>query len=187
MYDFLNREIEQVPVGAKGLVLMPYFASSGAPRWDSNARGAILGLTLAHDRPCIARACMEGIALEQKDILTNMQENAITIDSVRIIGGATNSNVWNQIQADMYKLPCDTLAVEDAAVLGAAIMAGKAVGIFADIPEGVRKMVHVKEHYEPIRAHAEIYDKMYDIYCSAYEGLAGSHVYEKLAELQNMY
>lgn len=187
VYDFLNREIEQVPVGAKGLVLMPYFASSGAPRWDSNARGAILGLTLAHDRPCIARACMEGIALEQKDILTNMQENAITIDSVRIIGGATNSNVWNQIQADMYKLPCDTLAVEDAAVLGAAIMAGKAVGIFADIPEGVRKMVHVKEHYEPIRAHAEIYDKMYDIYCSAYEGLAGSHVYEKLAELQNMY
>ncbi len=60
-----------------------------------------------------------------------------------MIGGATNSRIWNQIQADMYRLPCDTLEVEDAAVLGAAIMAGKAAGIFKDIPEGVGRMVNV--------------------------------------------
>lgn len=60
-----------------------------------------------------------------------------------MIGGATNSRIWNQIQADMYRLPCDTLEVEDAAVLGAAIMTGKAAGIFKDIPEGVGRMVNV--------------------------------------------
>ena len=84
----------------------------------------------------------------------------------------------------MYRLPCDTLEVEDAAVLGAAIMAGKAAGIFKDIPEGVDRMVNVKDHYEPIEKNAAVYDRMYDIYCSAYQGLEGQKVFEKLARLQ---
>ena len=109
--------------------------------------------------------------MEQKDILTNMKENQIPIESVRMIGGATNSRIWNQMQADMYKLPCDTLAVEDAAVTGAALMGGAAVGLFRDIRDGVRNMVKVKEHFEPIPEHAEIYDEMYQIYCRAYESL----------------
>ena len=184
IYDLLNRQIAGVPAGARGLLLLPYFASAAAPRWNPNARGALLGLTLAHNRACIARACMEGIAMEQKDILANMRENGIEIRSIRMIGGATNSRIWNQIQADMYRLPCDTLEVEDAAVLGAAIMAGKAAGIFKDIPEGVDRMVNVKDHYEPIEKNAAVYDRMYDIYCSAYQGLEGQKVFEKLARLQ---
>jgi len=187
VYDLMNRKIEQVPAGAKGLVMLPYFASSASPRWNSDARGTLLGLTLAHDRACIARACMEGITMEQKDILTNMKENGIDIQSVRMIGGATNSPIWNQIQADMYRLPCDTLEVEDAAVLGAAILAGKAVGIFEDIPDGIRQMVKVKAHFEPIAEHADLYDRMYEIYCSAYEGLNEKNVFGQLAKLQNEY
>ena len=187
VYDLLNEEIENVPAGAKGLVMLPYFASSGAPRWNSNARGVLLGLTLAHDRSCIARACMEGITLEQKDILTNMKNNKIEINSVRIIGGATNSKIWNQIQSDMYRLPCDTLLVEDAAVLGAAILAGKAVGIFDSINDGVHSMVQVRDHYEPNEENAVLYDKMYNIYCNTYKGLNENGVFDSLAELQTIY
>ena len=141
VYDLLNEKIAQVPVGAKGLILLPYYGSAASPRWNPDARGTLLGLTFAHDRACIARACMEGITMEQKDILTNMKENKIPIHSVRMIGGATNSKIWNQMQADMYRLPCDTLAVEDAAVTGAALVGGAAVGIFADMKEGVKAMV----------------------------------------------
>ena len=187
VYDLLNEEIEKIPVGARGLVMLPYFGTAASPRWDANARGTLLGLTFAHDRACIARACMEGITMEQKDILTSMRRNQIPIDSVRIIGGATNSRVWNQIQADMYRLPCQTLVVEDAAVVGAALMAGVAVGIFAGIREGVDAMVRVKADYLPDTANADRYDEMYQIYCSAYEYLKAGGVFEKLSRLQAKY
>ncbi len=187
VYDLLNEKIAQVPVGAKGLILLPYYGSAASPRWNPDARGTLLGLTFAHDRACIARACMEGITMEQKDILTNMKENKIPIHSVRMIGGATNSKIWNQMQADMYRLPCDTLAVEDAAVTGAALVGGAAVGIFADMKEGVKAMVKVKEHYEPIPENADIYDEMYSIYCKAYESLDQGQVFAELTKFQTKY
>ena len=130
---------------------------------------------------------MEGITMEQKDILTNMKENQIPIQSVRMIGGATNSRIWNQMQADMYRLPCDTLAVEDAAVTGAALMGGAAVGIFSDLKDGVKAMVKVKEHFEPISENADIYDEMYKIYCKAYESLDQGQVFTELTEFQTRY
>lgn len=187
VYDILNERIEGTPVGAKGLVMLPYFASATSPRWNPDARGTLIGLTFAHDRACIARACMEGIVLEQKDILTNMVKNGIAVDSIRIIGGATKSTVWNQIQADMYQMRCETLDVPDAAVLGAAIMAGVAVGIFASIPEAANRMIHVADYYEPIAANTAIYNEMYAIYCAAYEGFQHTHVFEKIAKLQSGY
>ena len=187
IYELLNEKIKQVPPGAKGLIMLPYFGSAASPRWNPEARGTLLGLTFAHDRACVARACMEGITMEQKDILTNMKENQIPIKSVRIIGGATNSKIWNQMQADMYRLPCDTLAVEDAAVIGAALMGGAAVGIFSDIREGVRNMIKVKEHYEPKPETADLYDEMYGIYCRAYESLEQGRVFEKISEFQSRY
>ena len=101
VYDVIDDEIAKVPSGAKGLILLPFYGSAASPRWNPQARGTLLGLTFAHDRACIARAYIEGITMEQKDILSNMRENNIPIHSVRIIGGATKSGLWNQIQADM--------------------------------------------------------------------------------------
>lgn len=187
VYELLNEKIDAVPVGAKGLVMLPYFASSASPRWNPEARGTLLGLTFNHDRACIARACMEGITLEQKDIITNMIENGIEISSIRIIGGATKSDIWNQIQADMYQMTCETLNVTDSAVMGAAIMAGVAVGIFENIPDAARRMIRVSKRYEPIPENAAIYDEMYAIYTAAYEALAENGVYDKIAKLQTKY
>lgn len=184
IYRLLDEQIESVPVGAKGLLMLPYFASATSPRWNPDARGVLIGLTFAHDRACMARACMEGIAMEQKDILTNMLENGIEIKRIRLIGGAAKSEVWNQVQADMYQVTCETLQVSDAAVVGAAIMAGVAAGIFANIPEAVKNMVKVDKQYEPVPEHAAIYNEEYEIYCAIYEGLQSKQVFRKIAELQ---
>lgn len=180
-YGTLNRMIEQTPVGAHGLVMMPYFAGSAAPRWNALARGGFIGLTLAHTRSDMARACVEGITLEQKDILQTMQKTGRTFSHVRIVGGATKSEVWNQIQADVYGLPCETLEVSDAAALGAAISAGYGVGVFASLKEGAERMVKVKQRYEPKPENTEKYAKLYEIYCDLYEALAKTDVYRKLA------
>jgi len=187
VYALIDEQIDQTPVGAKGLIMMPYFASATSPRWNPDARGVLIGLTFAHDRACIARACLEGITMEQKDIISNMLENGIEIKSIRMIGGATKSPVWNQIQADMYCRPCETLQVADAAVLGAAIMAGVAVGIFKDIPQAVHSMIKTDKRYDPIEENVEIYNQGYEIYCSLYEGLESKQVFQKIARLQEKY
>ncbi len=187
VYELLNEEIEKVPVGAKGLILLPYFGSSASPRWNPSARGTLVGLTFAHDRACLARAFMEGITFEQKDILTNMSNNGIKVSTARIIGGATKSNVWNQIQADMYNMECHTLKVEDAAVVGAAIFAGVAVGVFENIKSAVKSMVHIKDIYKPIEKNVEVYNELFDVYRSVYEGFEKTNVFEKISNLQREY
>lgn len=184
VYVKLNKMIENVPPGAKGLVLMPYFASAAAPRWNPDARGMLLGLTFAHDKACMARAFMEGITMEQKDILTSMKSSGIPLETVRIMGGATKSKLWNQMQADMYNLPVETLKITDAAVLGAAICGAVSIGLFNDIKEATEKLVKTDERYEPNPKNVAVYEKVYKVYCAAYEAFEKANVFGKIAQIQ---
>lgn len=184
VYETLNEMIAQTPVGAKGLMMLPYFAGSAAPRWNAQAKGGFLGLTFAHDRACMARACVEGITMEQKDIMESIIRGGGKFSKVRIMGGATKSQVWNQIQADVYNLPCETLEVSDAAVLGAAICAGKGVGVFSSIEEAANAMVKLKKRYEPNPENAAAYRKLYEIYCETYEALNSHGIFRALEEIQ---
>jgi xylulokinase len=146
-----------------------------------------LGLTFAHDQGCLARAFMEGITMEIRDIFSSMYAAGLTIDHVRILGGPTKSPLWNQLQADIYNRPVDTLKTKDAAVLGAAICAGAGVGLFKDIREGVSAMVAVDRTYEPNPQNTALYDELYAIYCQAYESLAGNGVFDALARIQERF
>lgn len=177
VYDRLNEMIAQTPAGANGLLMLPFFAGSAAPRWNAEARGCILGLTLRHTRSDMARACVEGITLEQKDILQSLSGCGVAFQKVRIVGGATKSAVWNQIQADMYGIPCETLAVKDAAALGAAICAGVGCGLFPDLEQAVKRMVQVERRYTPDPAVHEIYEDLCRRYTQAYEALDAGGVF----------
>ena len=187
VYKILDEMIKKTPVGAKGLVFLPYLASATAPRWNSNARGTLVGLTFAHDKSCLARAFIEGITLELKDIVSSMLNSGIDIKNIHIMGGPTKSELWNQLQSDMYNQVVKTLKVTDAAVLGAAILGGVGVGIFKDIRDGVSKMVKIDKEYEPIKKNVEIYNELYDIYCQIYEGLEEKGAYKSLAKIQERY
>lgn len=184
VYEVLNKMIQETPVGAKGLLMLPYFAGSAAPRWNNEAKGCFLGLTLGHDRSCMARACVEGITLEQKDIIKSIQTDDIEFKVVRIVGGATKSEVWNQIQADMYQVPCETLKVNDAAALGAAICAGVGSGIFRSFQDGVQRMVKVNKRYEPDKENGLKYEELYAAYCRAYQALDEGGVFRHIDAMQ---
>ena len=186
VYDRLTSMAETVPPGAKGLVLSPYFASAGTPRWNANARASVVGLTFAHDRACLVRAFMEGITLEVKDMINSMYACGAVIDEVRILGGPTRSPLWNQIQSDIYGRPVSTLRIPDAAVLGAAICAGVGSGVFSDIREGVRTMVATDKTYDPILENVKVYEELYEVFCDIYTGLSAT-VYDKLAKIQDRY
>jgi xylulokinase len=184
VYAVLNEMIESTPPGAKGLVLLPYLASATTPRWNPHARGTILGLTFAHDRACLARCFMEGITMEVRDMINSMLRAGIPIDNVRILGGATKSAVWNQIQSDVYNRPVETLKMTDAALMGSAIFAAVGIKAFSDIPEGTQRMVKVDATYTPNAERAKLYDEIFQVYCGAYEALEGKGIFGALARLQ---
>jgi len=184
VYVKLNEMIREIPPGAEGLVFLPLLASSAAPRWNPDARGTLCGLTFAHGRRHIARAVMEGITLEQKDILKSMSVTGQKIDKVRIVGGAAKSEIWCQIQADMYGSKVETLRVPDAALVGAAIFAGLGVGLFPDIEEAVEKMVHAEKEYSPIAENVSVYNELYEIYCKAYDAFDEFGVFSAISGYQ---
>jgi xylulokinase len=182
-YDLICERAAASPPGAKGLVFLPYFASAATPRYDSSARGVLAGLTFAHDRACIARAFMEGITMDMRDMLAAIKAAGAPVESVRLLGGPTKSAFWNQVQADIYGASVQTLKVGDATVLGAAVIGAVAAGRFRDLEEGASAMVSVDRSFEPDPANARMYDEIYATYCRVYEGLAGG-AFSGIAALQ---
>jgi len=184
-YVRIGRLIEESKPGADGLVFLPYLASANTPRYDPDARGTLIGLSFIHTRGDIARAVMEAITLDQKDMLTSIREAGVSIERIRIMGGATKSELWNQMQADCYGVPVETLRITDAAVLGAAICAGVGAGIYPDIPTATDSLVRVDRTYEPSPEMTAFYDESYRLYVKAYEALSGKDsVFEMISERQ---
>ena len=184
-YEFLNDLAIQAKPGSKGLLFLPYLGTAATPRWNANARAGYIGLSFAHGRPEMTRAIMEGVALEIRDMIDGWLKRGIDIPSLRLGGGATKSRLWNQIQADVYGRPVETLKTSEATVLGAAILGGIGAGVFKTVTEGVDAMVQVDEKIEPNMANHRIYEEMYQAFVNAYEGLAGKGVFDQLAKIQS--
>ncbi len=183
-YEAMNDKIAAVPAGSRGLLVLPYFAAAATPRYNPDARGTILGLTFSHTRNDIARAFMEGITLDMKDMVSSMARSGVAVTEARLLGGPTKSRVWNQIQADVYGVPVTTLKVTDATVLGAAILGAVGAGVFPSIEAGADAMVRLDERFEPVAGNVETYARLYDAYCRAYDGLDRAGAFAAVAALQ---
>ena len=119
-----------------GIFVVPAFTGLGAPYWDPEARGAILGLTLGSTREQIVRATLESIAYQSADVVTAMlTETAVTIDRLRVDGGAAANNFLMQLQADILGIDVERPEQIESTGLGAAYLAGITAGIWNDIEE----------------------------------------------------
>jgi glycerol kinase len=112
-----------------GVYVVPAFAGLGAPHWDQYARGLVVGLTRGSNRSHIARAALEGIAYQVADVLHAMERDAkIRLKELRVDGGACANNLLMQFQADLLGVPVVRPTVSETTALGAAYLAGLAVG-----------------------------------------------------------
>ena len=116
-----------------GVYLVPAFAGLGAPHWDQYARGTISGLTRGTTAGHLARAALEGIAFQVADVLEVMREDSgIQLNELRVDGGASANNLLMQFQADLLRVPVVRPKVTETTALGAAFLAGVAVGFWKD-------------------------------------------------------
>ena len=117
-------------------LLFPAFTGLGAPYWDAEARGAILGLTRGSTRAQIIRATLESIAYQSADVVTAMlTETKMTVDRLRVDGGATANDFLMQFQADILGIDVERPGQIESTGLGAAYLAGITTGMWNDIAE----------------------------------------------------
>ncbi len=129
--------------------LVPAFTGLGAPHWDQYARGAIVGLTRGTSEAHIARAALESIAHQTADVVTAMEADAgIKLSELRADGGATANNLLMQIQADLLNVPVLRPKIQETTALGAAYLAGLAVGFWKDQAE-IAEQWQVDRRFNP--------------------------------------
>ncbi len=183
-YVLLERLASNSKPGAGGVLFMPYLATAGTPRWNHDARGAFLGLSLAHGRADLVRSVMEGVVLEIRDMMEQWLQKSMPVDMIRIGGGATNSSLWNQIQADIYGRPVQTVRERESTALGAALLGGVGANVFSSITEGVDTLVQVTGEVEPDAARHELYEEIYQGYVTAYKSLDEGGTFKAVAAIQ---
>jgi len=116
---------------AEGVYVVPAFVGMGAPYWDMKARGAILGLTRGTTKAHVVRATLDSMAYQTKDVLSAMEaDSGIKLKALKVDGGAVMNGVLMQFQADVLDVPVDRPEVTETTALGAAYLAGLAVGVW---------------------------------------------------------
>lgn len=171
-YAFITEAAAQTPVGAEGLVFLPYLTGERTPHKDPYAKGAFVGLSLRHSKAHMARAVLEGVAYAMRDSLEIIREMGVPVEQVRASGGGARSPFWRQIQADVNQAPLVTINVDEGPAYGAALLATVATGLHASVEEACDATIRVVDTMTPIPGHAKKYDAWFPEYQAAYRALA---------------
>jgi len=184
-YDLLNLQAEKVSLGSDGLVILPYLMGERSPIWDTEARGAIFGLSLNHTKGHLVRAMMEAVAyaLYHNFSLVKEARNTINYPFVFNEGGA-KSLLWRRIITDVLNVPTVLVKRRTGAPYGNAIMSGVATGILKEF-EVTKAWAEYVEPMEPDQNNHERYMAYFTVYRNLYEHTKQD--FKELADLRNKY
>ena len=162
--EFLAQSVED----NGGVYLVSAFTGLGAPRWDMYARGAIVGLTRGSTKAHIARAALEGIAYQVKDLLDAMEKDInMELSVLRVDGGASVNNFLLQFQSDILQKPIDRPKMVETTAFGAAFLAGLAVGVWSS-PDDICNIRESERVFEPEMS-VEKAQKLHKVWLKAVE------------------
>lgn len=129
----LTEEYATRVTSSEGVYVVPAFVGMGTPYWDSDARGAVFGLTRGTEKEHFIRATLESLAYQTKDVLEAMEaDSGISLKKLRVDGGVVKNNFLMQFQSDMLQVPVERPVINETTALGAAYLAGLAVGFWKD-------------------------------------------------------
>ncbi|HYA21583.1 MAG TPA: xylulokinase, partial [Thermoproteota archaeon] len=170
-YDLLSSEASKVPPGSEGLLFLPYLSGERTPHKDPDARGVFFGLSLRTDKGHLVRAIMEGVAFGMRDSLEIMKSLGVPITEVRASGGGARSELWCQIQSDIYGVELHRMAAEEGPAFGSALIAGVGVGTYQSVEMACDQAVRTSGSVKPDPGNAKLYDRHYRMYTKLYHSL----------------
>ena len=169
VYDITNEWVASIEPQDNNIIFLPFLNGSNE---DALAKGTFIGLTAYHSKKHMLRAVYEGIVFSHLTHVKKLLRNREIPESIRLSGGAANSDVWVQIFADALQIPIDVIEDKELGAQGAAIAAGIAAGIYKDYNDGIQKTVKITKTVQPRPEYKEIYEKKYQTYRRVIEGLS---------------
>ena len=164
IYDECNGFVESTKPEDSKVIFVPYlFGSATHP----DAHGAFLNLTGGDDRGAMLRAVYEGVVFSSTHHVYNLKRPIESYTKARLSGGVSNSEVWSQMMSDVLQIPIETLEDGEPGAKGAAMGAGVACGIFADLEDAAAHMVHIGKTYTPRPEYGSVYAEKFKRYEAA--------------------
>ncbi|MGA8200233.1 MAG: FGGY-family carbohydrate kinase, partial [Candidatus Sulfotelmatobacter sp.] len=170
-YESLTAEAAKAPAGCDGLLWAPYLMGERTPYVDPAARGMLVGLTASHTRGHVIRAILEGVAFSLQDTFTIFREMEVPVTKIRLGGGGARSPLWRKIQADIYGQPVETVAAEEGAAYGAAILAGVGAKTWSSVDQACQSVVRVVGNIAPDPEDSLALERAYVIYRRIYPAM----------------
>lgn len=183
VYDIINKEVEETPIGANKLIYLPYLNGERTPHLDANCRGVFFGLSSMHTRSDLVRAVMEGIGYSLTDCKDILSEMGVSVNDMMACGGGAKNAVQRQMMADMFNCDVNTVTATEGPALGVAILAGVGARLYDSVEAACRKMIH-KDPAKECKPNADStkeYDKYHQVYKNLYAALKDQ--YKALADL----
>lgn len=171
VYQVLDERAAAVPPGCDGLIVREDWQGNRSPYKNPQARGAIVGLSLAHGPGHIFRALYEATAMGTRHILEDAAAHGLKVERIFMGGGGAKSALWLQIHADVLKKPVHLTRESESCALGSAMAAAVAAGVYRDFDEAGRAMVSIERVVEPNPANASVYDELFEKYVELYRRL----------------
>jgi xylulokinase len=170
-YERLSEEAASVRAGADGALWTPYLMGERTPHLDPNARAALVGLTANHTRAHVIRAILEGVAFSLRDTFEIFKEMSVPVETIRLGGGGARSNLWRQIQADVYGHEVEVVEAEEGAAYGAALLAGVGGGAWPSVDAACADVVRVAGRVKPQPDTVELMNRQYAAFRALYPSL----------------
>jgi FGGY-family pentulose kinase len=168
VYQVLDERAASVPPGAEGLVVRDDWQGNRSPYKNPQARGAIVGLSLAHGPGHIFRAIYEATACGTRHILEDAAAHGLDVERIFLGGGGARSTLWLQIHADILKMPVRLARESEVCALGSVMAAAIACGIYPDFDAAAQAMVAIERVVEPNATNAAVYDDLFGRYIELY-------------------
>ena len=149
VYSVIDKIASETPIGSNGVMYMPYLMGERTPHLDPFARGAFVGLGGANSRNDMLRATMEGVSFALKDSLEIFASVGVNPDKTVLCGGGAKSPVWRNMLTDVFGTDTCTSSSTESCALGAAILAGVAIGVFESVEAACKKAVALNKCYTP--------------------------------------
>jgi ribulokinase len=171
LYGYMNGLAKKIRLGSEGLVVLDYWQGNRNPVTDSEARGAVWGLSLKHTPVHLYRAIMEGICYGLEHIMRHFRDAGLEPREIYACGGATHSDLWMQIHSDVLGLPIFLTEEPNAPLLGDAVVASYGAGVYRSVEDAAANMVKVRSKIEPDMERREAYRFYVDKYVETYPRL----------------
>lgn len=167
-FDDLLTDVDEVPLGANGLLFTPYLVGERTPHSDAVIRGSFIGIESAHQRKDFVRAVLEGITFSLHESIEIFRQNGKKIETIVSIGGGAKNDTWLQIQADIFDAKIVKLQNEQGPAMGAAMLAAYGCGWFETLQDCANEFLKIGKAFEPDQTNVGKYQELFAVYQEVY-------------------